>query len=295
MLFLGFVDDVMNVKWRHKIILPAISSLPLLMIYSVTSGVTQVVVPIPLQPVFGQLVQLGIFYYVYMAALAIFCTHSINILAGVNGVEVGQTLVIACFVVVNDIISITKHEAIGRHLFSIHLIAPFIAVSLALLKWNWYPARVFVGDTFCYFAGMTFAVVGILGHFSKSMLLFFVPQILNFVYSMPQLFGAVPCPRHRLPRLNQDTGKLEPSVVTMDKTCKQSCFAVKLFAKFGVVKIVSETNSSLTINNLTILNWLLNVFGPLKEHHLTILLLALQIVCNTGGLFVRHRLSTFIF
>ena len=26
-----------------------------------------------------------------------------------------------------------------------------------------YPSRVFVGDTFCYFAGMTFAVAAILG------------------------------------------------------------------------------------------------------------------------------------
>lgn len=63
-----------------------------------------------------------------------------------------------------------------------------------------YPASVFVGDTFCYFAGMTFAVVGILGHFSKTMLLFFLPQIINFLFSCPQLFHFVPCPRHRLPR-----------------------------------------------------------------------------------------------
>ena len=47
---------------------------------------------------------------------------------------------------------------------------------------------------------MTFAVVGILSHFSKTMLLFFIPQILNFLYSVPQLFGLIPCPRHRLPR-----------------------------------------------------------------------------------------------
>ena len=47
---------------------------------------------------------------------------------------------------------------------------------------------------------MTFAVIGILGHFSKTMLLFFLPQVANFVYSVPQLFHFVPCPRHRLPR-----------------------------------------------------------------------------------------------
>ncbi len=43
------------------------------------------------------------------------------------------------------------------------------------------------------------AVVGILGHFSKTLLLFLLPQIFNFIYSSPQLFKLYPCPRHRLP------------------------------------------------------------------------------------------------
>ena len=80
-------------------------------------------------------------------------------------------------------------------------------LSLFLCSQDWcvkiplrYPSQVFVGDTFCYFAGMTFAVVGILGHFSKTMLLFFIPQVVNFVYSLPQLFRFIPCPRHRLPK-----------------------------------------------------------------------------------------------
>jgi UDP-N-acetylglucosamine--dolichyl-phosphate N-acetylglucosaminephosphotransferase len=81
-----------------------------------------------------------------------------------------------------------------------YLIIPFIACSVPLFLYNRYPSRVFVGDTFCYFAGMTFAVVGILGHFSKFLLLFFVPQIFNFILSSPQLFKLIPCPRHRLPK-----------------------------------------------------------------------------------------------
>ena len=58
----------------------------------------------------------------------------------------------------------------------------------------------FVGDTFTYFAGMALAVAGILGHFSETLLFFFIPQLINFAYSLPQLFKIVPCPRHRLPR-----------------------------------------------------------------------------------------------
>ena len=70
-------------------------------------------------------------------------------------------------------------------MFSITLMIPFLLTTLALLRANSFPSRVFVGDTFCYFAGMTFAVVGILGHFSKTMILFFLPQICNFVLSLP--------------------------------------------------------------------------------------------------------------
>lgn len=35
-----------------------------------------------------------------------------------------------------------------------------------------------MGDTYCYFAGMTFAVVGIHGHFSKTLILMFLPQVM---------------------------------------------------------------------------------------------------------------------
>ena len=76
-------------------------------------------------------------------------------------------------------------EIYENHLFSMTLMIPFCLLALALFKQNAYPSRVFVGDTFCYFAGMTFAVVGILGHQSKTILLFFIPQLLNFALSVP--------------------------------------------------------------------------------------------------------------
>ena len=39
------------------------------------------------------------------------------------------------------------------------IIVPFIASSLALFDFNCYPAHCFVGDTFTYSAGVTFAAV----------------------------------------------------------------------------------------------------------------------------------------
>ena len=37
--------------------------------------------------------------------------------------------------------------------------------------------QVFVGDTYTYFAGMTLAVAGILGHYAETLLLFMIPQV----------------------------------------------------------------------------------------------------------------------
>lgn len=42
----------------------------------------------------------GILYYVYMGMLAVFCTNAINILSGVNGLETGQSLIIALSVLI---------------------------------------------------------------------------------------------------------------------------------------------------------------------------------------------------
>ncbi|GAA5827541.1 hypothetical protein JCM10212_004499, partial [Sporobolomyces blumeae] len=49
----------------------------------------------------------GPLYYLYMSMLSTFCTNSINILAGTNGVEVGQALVIALSIIVNDLLYLT--------------------------------------------------------------------------------------------------------------------------------------------------------------------------------------------
>jgi len=102
-VLLGFVDDVVDLKWRHKLIVPTIATFPLLVAYN---GVTNVMLPKFLSPLFGQIINLGIFYHIYMGMLAVFCTNSINIYAGINGIEAGQSFIIACFILIHNIIEI---------------------------------------------------------------------------------------------------------------------------------------------------------------------------------------------
>ena len=294
MLFLGFTDDVLEWPWRYKLFLPSVASLPLLCCYE---GSRSVVVPIPLRfllmvdgelTTFGKLlcyfvvvdanadgsiINLGVFYLVYMGFLAVFCTNAINIFAGINGLEVGQSFIIGCAVLFHNLVEI-QSDSLSRenHVFSAMIMLSFLGVTLALLRHNWFPASVFVGDTYCYFSGMTFAVVGILGHFSKTLMLFFIPQILNFLYSLPQLFKLIPCPKHRLPKYNAKTGRMEPSTVTME-TGK------------GVKEMA----------NMTLINACLQIFGPLSEEVLCVVLLTFQMICCVSGLYFRYNLAQLIF
>ena len=45
MCFLGFADNVLDLRWRDKLWLPLCASLPLLVVYAVDGGGTTVIVP----------------------------------------------------------------------------------------------------------------------------------------------------------------------------------------------------------------------------------------------------------
>lgn len=79
---------------------------------------------------------LGFLYYIYMGMLAVFCTNAINILAGVNGLEVGQSVIIALSIVIFDIIEL-RGDQYKAHTFSLHIMIPYLSTTLALLKHNW--------------------------------------------------------------------------------------------------------------------------------------------------------------
>ncbi|CAI0406783.1 unnamed protein product [Linum tenue] len=213
MTLLGFVDDVLDIPWRVKLLLPSFAALPLLMAYA---GHTTILIPKPLTQYVG-----------------------VDILVH-NIMQIGAS------------IDPEKQQA---HAFSIYLVQPLLATSLALLSYNWYPSSVFVGDTYTYFAGMTMAVVGILGHFSETLLIFFLPQVINFLLSLPQLAGIVHCPRHRLPRFDPDTGLLTGT-------------------KDG-----------------TVVNVYLRFFGKKKENSLCIHLLLVQAVGCGFCFFLRYLLT----
>ena len=104
-----------------------------------------------------------------MSLLSTFSTNSINILAGINGSEVSQAVIIAISVILNDLLYLPwpvgfriplhllgskkevdfggvwsagmaygSKELVERHLFSLYFMLPLLAVCLAFMYHNWW-------------------------------------------------------------------------------------------------------------------------------------------------------------
>lgn len=243
MLLLGFIDDKWELGWMTKILLPFFPAMLLVMSYS---GGTSILIPW-----LNTLLDLGWLYKVCIVIGVVFSTNAINIHAGINGLEAGQTVVMSCSILACNAFKLAlssslDHSTLQAHTFSIYLTQPLVAVSLGLLAFNWFPSSVFVGDSFTYFSGMTIAVAATFGHSFDALFFLMLPQFFNTVYSLPQLLKIVPCPRHRLPTFDAQSGLL-----------------------FGK-------------KDMNLVNLFLRVFGPCSEHRLFVRLMMLQAVCCGG-------------
>lgn len=142
-MFLGFADDVVEFPWRYKLILPAIATLPIVTAYSRLGDATCVLIPKYLSEMAGidNVIDLGVIYLIFIFLLIIFCTNAINIHAGINGLEAGQSYIIAVFLLTHNIIEASYDDQRGKQqIFSMGLIIPFIGVTMALLTFNWFVA-----------------------------------------------------------------------------------------------------------------------------------------------------------
>jgi UDP-N-acetylmuramyl pentapeptide phosphotransferase/UDP-N-acetylglucosamine-1-phosphate transferase len=60
----------------------------------------------------------GVLYYVYMGMLAVFCTNAINILSGINGLESGQSVIIAISVIIFNMLELDGEYSDVRGVYS---------------------------------------------------------------------------------------------------------------------------------------------------------------------------------
>lgn len=149
--FIGVIDDIIGWKkgirqWQHFLI-PIIAAIPLVVVFNGFS-----MVPIP----FIGLVDFWILYPLLIIPIAITgASNAVNMLAGFNGLEAGQGIIITTALTIIAILSFQFTAAI----FGIAMIGALIA----FLKFNWFPAKIFGGDSLTLMIGANLAIMSIIG------------------------------------------------------------------------------------------------------------------------------------
>lgn len=169
----GLTDDLLG--WKHnglskrmRLFTAFMASIPLVVINAGNSVINM--------PFVGT-INLGLLYPLVLIPLGIAgATTTYNFLAGFNGLESGQGIIIISF------LSFIAYVTGSTWLSLIGLI--MVASLLVFYYYNKCPCKVFPGDILTYAVGAMIAIMAILGNFEKIALFIFIPYVLEVILKL---------------------------------------------------------------------------------------------------------------
>lgn len=170
--FVAFIDDIagwkIGLRRRTRIILVAFAAIPLI---AINAGKSSVVFP------FLGHVELGLIYPLIFIPIGIIgATTTFNLLAGFNGLEAGQGIILlSAFSIVAFATGTSWLSVIGLCM---------IVSLLAFLSFNFSPAKVFPGDILTYSVGGLLAAMAILGNFERIAVFLFIPYGIETILKL---------------------------------------------------------------------------------------------------------------
>jgi UDP-N-acetylglucosamine--dolichyl-phosphate N-acetylglucosaminephosphotransferase len=176
-VIIGVFDDLISIRQWIKAIIPAFAALPLM---ALKEGYSMMRIP------FVGLIDFSIFYSLVLVPLGITgAANAVNMLAGFNGLEVGMGVVaIGALAVIAYLNGITT---------SLVILMAILGALVAALYYNWYPAKVLVGDVGTLTIGAVVASAVIVGNYETAGVILMIPYVVDFLIKakngFPYSFG----------------------------------------------------------------------------------------------------------
>jgi UDP-N-acetylglucosamine--dolichyl-phosphate N-acetylglucosaminephosphotransferase len=162
---IGIFDDLFDMRKDIKAFLPMVAALPLVAVAAAGSTAINL-------PVFGQ-VDFGVFYIIMLIPLGVTVSANLtNMLAGFNAMEAGMGAVIFA----TTLLLAVAHGSFEMALLS----AAMLGALLAFLRFNWYPARIFIGDIGTLLIGAALAAAVIIGNIESAGAILVIPYLIDF-------------------------------------------------------------------------------------------------------------------
>jgi len=206
--FVGIIDDIIGWKkgirqWQHALF-PVIAALPLM---AVQAGQTTMTIPF-----FGT-VEFGIIYSLIIIPIGITgASNAFNMLAGFNGLEAGQGIILT--------LTLTIIALLSGNITAAILGIAMIGALIAFLKFNWFPAKIFGGDSLTLMVGANIAVMSIIGNMESIgiiiIALFFVEFLIKAKHKFQSECFGIPNKNGTL-KANPEGGSITQFILKIGK------------------------------------------------------------------------------
>jgi len=171
---IGIYDDLVDMGQLTKALLPLSASVPLVAI-EMAKGYNIIAIP------FVGTIDFGILYPLLLVPLAVaVCSNLTNMLAGFNGIEAGMGAVIFAALFILSLM----HSNIEMSVLSIAMLGAL----LGFLKFNWYPAKTFMGDVGTLTIGAAIAATVIVSSLKSAGVILMIPFIIDWVIKLANGF-----------------------------------------------------------------------------------------------------------
>jgi len=224
-LLLGVVDDIVNLSPKHKFIIQMIPAL-IVVVYSsdlINSFIVNQLKSLDL---------LGYLLYPILIFWIVGITNSINLIDGLDGLACGVSLIaLVAFLILG----------LRQNLETLSLISIALAGSiLAFLRFNFYPAKMFLGDSGSTFAGFMLASVGALWVLNSGNAFFIlIPIIVLALPIFDTLFAIWRRYRSHHPIFQADKGHLHHRLLARGIAHKNVVFILwGISATFSAIALV---------------------------------------------------------
>jgi UDP-GlcNAc:undecaprenyl-phosphate/decaprenyl-phosphate GlcNAc-1-phosphate transferase len=146
MLLLGFLDDKTGITANYKLIFQIVI---ITIIYFAGFNIQLLTNP------FGETIILGYFSFPVTVLWFLLVVNAFNLIDGLDGLASGIALIVTIVLLAVGILK--------SNIIIIFSSLTLIGANLAFLKYNFYPAKIFMGDTGSLFMGFNIAAISIIG------------------------------------------------------------------------------------------------------------------------------------
>lgn len=248
----GIFDDIYELSARVKLVSQIIAAL----IVVVWGGVQVNFINLP----FGGMLEFGGFSIMITLLWIVGVTNAINLIDGLDGLAAGVSSI--------ALISISGMAIIMGDVYVITVGFLLLVSTLGFLKYNFYPAKIFMGDTGALFLGYMISVLSLLGFKGVTFISFIIPIIILGVPMTDTIFAIVRRLVKKTPLSAPDKSHLHHCFLNLGFTHRQTVILIyAISAMFGLAAFIFS---------------LTTMWGSLLL--ITIILLSIELIVESVGL-----------